>query len=280
MPRRPDLPCAVCGRMLWRGRTSLPEGQATCRPCRAARPKQARPQAPRKARDRRKARCVDCGGSCVGHRCRKCRDLAQRIRSAGDTSVRRWVREKLAPGLSQYQRKALLRKWMQQCTQCAYCPALATTVDHVLPLVRGGTNHEGNLVPCCRRCNSSKAGLLIVEWRTGKRLPPMMDVPYAPKPKPVKIKAIVGVQMQLFKVCTCGTAFQGRAGYCSQRCYQRAHPRAYEHVEPKPCMDCGQGEFNRRKRCDVCALEHRRLRRRAEKARARQRAQEMKRQAA
>ncbi len=44
MARRPDLPCAVCGRLLWRGRTSLPEGEATCRPCRADRgPAHGRP---------------------------------------------------------------------------------------------------------------------------------------------------------------------------------------------------------------------------------------------
>lgn len=34
MPRKPDLPCADCGRLLWRGSTSLPEGRARCRPCR------------------------------------------------------------------------------------------------------------------------------------------------------------------------------------------------------------------------------------------------------
>ena len=42
MARNPDLPCAQCGRLLWRGSTSLPEGQATCRPCRASRPKAPR----------------------------------------------------------------------------------------------------------------------------------------------------------------------------------------------------------------------------------------------
>lgn len=31
----PDMPCAVCGKLLYRTRSSLPEGQATCRPCRA-----------------------------------------------------------------------------------------------------------------------------------------------------------------------------------------------------------------------------------------------------
>lgn len=37
MPVRPDLPCAVCGKLMWRGTTSLPPGQATCLPCRRAR---------------------------------------------------------------------------------------------------------------------------------------------------------------------------------------------------------------------------------------------------
>lgn len=37
MPRRPDLPCAGCGTLLWRSATSLPEGEATCRGCRRKR---------------------------------------------------------------------------------------------------------------------------------------------------------------------------------------------------------------------------------------------------
>lgn len=38
MPHRPDLPCARCGTLMWRGRTSLPEGQAVCRSCRRREP--------------------------------------------------------------------------------------------------------------------------------------------------------------------------------------------------------------------------------------------------
>jgi hypothetical protein len=36
VPRTPDLPCASCGRLMWRGSTSLPSGKAMCRPCRRA----------------------------------------------------------------------------------------------------------------------------------------------------------------------------------------------------------------------------------------------------
>lgn len=39
------------------------------------------------------------------------------------------------------------------------------TVDHVLPLIKGGTNHIGNLVPCCLACNLSKADDLVIVWR-------------------------------------------------------------------------------------------------------------------
>lgn len=36
MARHPDLPCSGCGRLLWRGKGSLPGGEAQCRDCRAA----------------------------------------------------------------------------------------------------------------------------------------------------------------------------------------------------------------------------------------------------
>lgn len=39
---------------------------------------------------------------------------------------------------------------------CAYCPRPATTVDHVRPVSKGGTNALDNLVPCCSWCNGSK----------------------------------------------------------------------------------------------------------------------------
>jgi hypothetical protein len=39
MPRRPDVPCSICGELMWRATTSLPPGKATCRPCRRANPR-------------------------------------------------------------------------------------------------------------------------------------------------------------------------------------------------------------------------------------------------
>ena len=53
---------------------------------------------------------------------------------------------------------------------CVYCGDVATTVDHVRPLVQGGWEHESNLVPACKFCNFSKGPRLLTEWRSTKRV--------------------------------------------------------------------------------------------------------------
>lgn len=48
---------------------------------------------------------------------------------------------------------------------CAYCRAeKATTLDHVLPLSRGGKHEIGNLLPACRKCNFTKHNRTLREW--------------------------------------------------------------------------------------------------------------------
>lgn len=39
---------------------------------------------------------------------------------------------------------------------CAYCPASATTWDHLVPVSAGGRTIPGNIVPACVSCNSRK----------------------------------------------------------------------------------------------------------------------------
>jgi 5-methylcytosine-specific restriction endonuclease McrA len=52
---------------------------------------------------------------------------------------------------------------------CAYCGNRLTrstrSVDHVIPLERGGAHSRWNLVPACRICNSSKHDSLPYTWR-------------------------------------------------------------------------------------------------------------------
>lgn len=43
---------------------------------------------------------------------------------------------------------------------CHYCGknvgAANLTMDHVIPVARGGKSTRGNCVPCCKECNNSK----------------------------------------------------------------------------------------------------------------------------
>lgn len=46
MAQRRDLPCSMCSQLMWRTPSSLPEGQATCHPCRRRRRAEAAPIGP------------------------------------------------------------------------------------------------------------------------------------------------------------------------------------------------------------------------------------------
>ena len=51
---------------------------------------------------------------------------------------------------------------------CHYCgqnfPPEELTMDHLVPIVRGGTSTRGNVVPACKECNNRKKYLLPIEW--------------------------------------------------------------------------------------------------------------------
>ena len=60
--------------------------------------------------------------------------------------------------------------WRRRITAgaCHYCGrqvgAKALTMDHVVPLIRGGRSVRANMVPACKDCNSKKQSLLPWEW--------------------------------------------------------------------------------------------------------------------
>jgi len=60
--------------------------------------------------------------------------------------------------------------WKRQIARgcCHYCrkkvPPAELTMDHVVPLVRGGKSSRGNIVPACKSCNDRKKYLLPIEW--------------------------------------------------------------------------------------------------------------------
>lgn len=55
-----------------------------------------------------------------------------------------------------------------RAARCTYCGGPGGTVDHLVPLSRGGQHSEGNLAPACRSCNSSKGDKLLIEWRMSR----------------------------------------------------------------------------------------------------------------
>ncbi len=63
----------------------------------------------------------------------------------------RWWQQKTAPGLCHY------------CCQKVGFHDL--TMDHLVPLARGGRSTKENLVPSCKNCNTLKKTMLPIEWQ-------------------------------------------------------------------------------------------------------------------
>lgn len=49
------------------------------------------------------------------------------------------------------------------CAACGKCDKIS--IDHIIPLSRGGRHSVGNLQALCQRCNSSKNDKTIMEWK-------------------------------------------------------------------------------------------------------------------
>jgi len=51
---------------------------------------------------------------------------------------------------------------------CGYCgrptPPKDLTMDHIVPIARGGRTTRGNVLPACKSCNTRKKQLLPMEW--------------------------------------------------------------------------------------------------------------------
>jgi 5-methylcytosine-specific restriction protein A len=67
--------------------------------------------------------------------------------------------------------------WRNKIAQgiCVYCQQTFApdelTMDHIVPLARGGRSTKGNVVPCCKACNATKkyltpAELLLQQLKT------------------------------------------------------------------------------------------------------------------
>ncbi len=61
-----------------------------------------------------------------------------------------WWKRRLATGICYYCRRQVGPRTL--------------TMDHLVPLGRGGRSARGNVVPACKDCNTRKQSLLPVEW--------------------------------------------------------------------------------------------------------------------
>ncbi|MFO8084393.1 MAG: HNH endonuclease [Desulfobacterales bacterium] len=61
-----------------------------------------------------------------------------------------WWKRKIAKGICHYCKKTVSPKDL--------------TMDHIVPISRGGLSTKGNVVPCCKACNTKKKQLLPMEW--------------------------------------------------------------------------------------------------------------------
>jgi 5-methylcytosine-specific restriction endonuclease McrA len=91
-------------------------------------------------------------------------DFADIFFAAPDDAVIRRERQKA--------RELRKSRWWQQKTAaglCHYCGRQCAhadlTMDHIVPLSRGGVSSKGNLVPSCKDCNTKKKTMLPVEWQ-------------------------------------------------------------------------------------------------------------------
>lgn len=64
-----------------------------------------------------------------------------------------------------------VEQWHDACSafsmQCAYCGAThSLTMDHVIPVSKGGMTVVSNIIPACQSCNSSKQNKDMIQWYT------------------------------------------------------------------------------------------------------------------
>lgn len=78
------------------------------------------------------------------------REITAEKQKARELRQTRWWKEKISKGVCEYCGKS-------------FAPA-ELTMDHVVPIVRGGKTVKNNVVPACKECNNKKKYLLPMEW--------------------------------------------------------------------------------------------------------------------
>jgi 5-methylcytosine-specific restriction endonuclease McrA len=64
-------------------------------------------------------------------------------------------------------KKELNKIYSSPCINCGNKNDIV--IDHIIPIVRGGSHSIGNIQPLCRSCNLYKGSKLMIEWLSSKQ---------------------------------------------------------------------------------------------------------------
>jgi len=78
------------------------------------------------------------------------KEIKKEKEKARSLKKKQWWKNKLASGICYYCGRNVGRENL--------------TMDHVVPLIRGGKSTKGNIVAACKECNSKKKYMTPVEW--------------------------------------------------------------------------------------------------------------------
>jgi hypothetical protein len=71
--------------------------------------------------------------------------------------VHQWQRDKRKSGASRRQRAAMLKRGIKTCFWCSTPVTLdSSTVEHKIPLMRGGLDNANNRTLACLKCNNDR----------------------------------------------------------------------------------------------------------------------------
>lgn len=96
-----------------------------------------------------------------------CRDRCRRLLYAESYRIARHKEESYRKGRSY---DLQLNEWIETLRhynwRCAFCGGPFESLDHFIPVSRGGASWVGNVVPSCLRCQAAKGDLLPDEIET------------------------------------------------------------------------------------------------------------------
>ncbi len=124
-------------------------------------------------------KCIDCGKKLSARtyeRCRKCNDLSisgskSKFWKGGYenklllNSKYRSLRKKSIGSFTLEEWELLKKQYGNKCPRCNKLePDIKLTIDHIIPLSKGGSNYIENIQPLCYSCNSSKGNRIAIKY--------------------------------------------------------------------------------------------------------------------